>query len=296
MTPVDLGSASSRVTVMEERRDPGRAEDQGSGSDRGGGAARGGARQAELRQRPRVFREPWAHLCAGGRLGGREVRDPRRRRLVQAAARAGRWARAWDRRRRIRTPRARSKPRSIPPPAGSPFRRSGSRTTSAGPSTRCLRAGRSRAACTWGFRGAHGRAGLPPPAAEALGALVHKIPSLLEYKSLHVARYARGRHRAGRGSDRTARSAPRKSGRGPASRAGGRPTRSTTRSACALMSAHYPGQGFEGIGKERIRENQSGPAHFRRCRIPSRSSPPPWKAATEMHCRELRGRGSGGRA
>ena len=63
-----------------------------------------------------------------------------------------------------------------------------------------LARGRSRAACTWGFRGAHGRAGVfrrLPPALRRARAQDTVAPRIQEP---HVARYARGRHRAGRGS------------------------------------------------------------------------------------------------
>ena len=73
---------------------------------------------------------------------------------------------------------------------------------------------------------------LPPRLSHAL---VHKFPSMLEYKSPTTPRHAGGRHRARRGSGSArARSARRKSGRGRCCRSCRRsPTRSTTPSACA---------------------------------------------------------------
>ena len=68
---------------------------------------------------------------------------------------------------------------------------SGSRTTSAGPSTRCSRAGRSRQRLHGPFRGADGRAGVPPPAAEALRRARAQDPVAPRIQEPHLARYAR---------------------------------------------------------------------------------------------------------
>ena len=73
---------------------------------------------------------------------------------------------------------------------------------------------------------------LPPRLSHAL---VHKFPSMLEYKSPTTLDMPRGRHLPRRGpGSRTARSAPRRSARGRCCRSCRRsPTRSSTRSACA---------------------------------------------------------------
>ena len=90
MTPVDLGSYSSRVTVMmgnaaDRRREQDQAADRGSRC-RAAGRFSGKAR---VRGRQGVLRKPVDDLCPGGGLRRRKVRHAGRGRLVQAAARAG---------------------------------------------------------------------------------------------------------------------------------------------------------------------------------------------------------------
>ena len=84
-------------------------------------------------------------------------------------------------------------------------------------------------------RGADGGAGVPPPAAEALARARAQVPVDARVQEPDHARHARGRHRSrSRTPTRAARSAPRRSARGRCCRSCRRSrTRSTTRSACA---------------------------------------------------------------
>ena len=84
-------------------------------------------------------------------------------------------------------------------------------------------------------RGADGGAGVPPAAAEAVARARAQVPVDARVQEPDDARHAGGVHRAGRGSrSARARSAPRKSARGRCCRSCRRsPTPSTTRSACA---------------------------------------------------------------
>ena len=164
-------SAASPAT----QPDPGRPRqlqlarhaDDGPRGDRGGGAGardagRGRAakssgcpRAAGVRRAPRLRRrEPGERrrVRRGGAAGRGALRHARHhRQLPSAHARpATTRARAWGRRRRTPTRPPWSRSRSIPRPAGCACPRCGWRTTSAAPSTRCWRAGRSRGRSTWG--------------------------------------------------------------------------------------------------------------------------------------------------
>ena len=156
LTPVDLGSYSSRVTLMM-----------------GNAAIQAAERARELLAdggRPRSSRCPKDRLVFADRRVF-DSEDPDRRRDVpgsglrrrgavrHASARPARTRRrsrprssraaASGRRRPIPTPPPSSKWTSIPRPAGSPCRACGSRTTSAARSIRRSCAGRSKAASTW---------------------------------------------------------------------------------------------------------------------------------------------------
>ena len=190
MTPVDLGSYSSRVTVMM-----GNAAIQAAEKIEAQIAA-AAAEQLEVAARPpgasrngRVFFENRAGMTFAEAAGLAEEKFGTLGAvgLVQAAARAGKLQ---GRGRRavagllVHRLRGRSRSRSEPP-AGSRCRRSGSRTTSAGRINPVLARGQVEGSVYMGLAEALMEEQvfrrLPP---KLSGALVHKIPSLLEYKSL----------------------------------------------------------------------------------------------------------------
>ena len=156
LTPVDLGSYSSRVTLMM-----GNAAIQAAERAREILAAAVGARSDVPAERlvfadRRVFDSEHPETrrdVPGSRLHRRgAVRHDRHDRVVHAAEVGRRSSRAAAsvRRRPIPTPPRSSKWTSIPRPAGSRCRACGSRTTSAARSIRRWCAGRSKAASTWG--------------------------------------------------------------------------------------------------------------------------------------------------
>ena len=155
LTPVDLGSYSSRVTLMM-----GNAAIQAAERARELIAEAVSARLEVPKDRAGVRRPARVRQRASGNRASRSRRrsaSPKR-----SSARSARPARTRRRSRRpssraaasgprprIRTPPPSSKWRSIPRPAGSPCRASGSRTTSAARSIRRSCADRSKAASTW---------------------------------------------------------------------------------------------------------------------------------------------------
>ncbi len=190
LTPVDLGSYSSRVTLMmghaaieaaERAREMLAAAVSARlevAKDRLVFAERTRVRQREPRSRRHAFRRRSASpRLASARLA-RPVRI--RRRSPPRTSRAA----ASVRHRRTRTPLPWSKWKSIQKPAGLSSRACGLPTTSAARSTRRSFADRSRAASTWALakrlmeEQAFRR--LPQRLSHAL---VHKFPSMLEYKS-----------------------------------------------------------------------------------------------------------------
>ena len=157
ITPIDLGSYSSRVTLM-----------MGNAALQAAGRARdmlvtAAAEQLEVLpesivlSRGRVFAAGDAdeehELCRGGRVRRNQIRHARARWAPtrRPSRRENSKPRAWARRPRIPSPPAWSRWRSTSIPAGSPCPRSGWRTTSAARSIRCSRAARSSAASTWGW-------------------------------------------------------------------------------------------------------------------------------------------------
>ena len=173
-----------------QRRDPGRRA-RARPARRGGGAqARRAAGTGWSFAERRVFdsEDPGrgVSFARGGvpRRGG--VRHHRHHRLVHAAevARRSSRAAASGRRRPTRTPPRSSRWRSIPRPAGSPCRGSGSRTTSAARSIPMLVRGQVEGSVYMGLGEAlmeeQAFRRLPPRLSHAL---VHKFPSMLEYKS-----------------------------------------------------------------------------------------------------------------
>ena len=226
LTPIDLGSYSSRVTVMM-----GNAAIQAARA-REGTARRGGRGRARFHSRPdRILRmgrafvagAPEKSLSFREAVVAAEVKfgTHRRRRLVFAAEAAGaiqgrrrrpvagvllyRMRRRGRRRRGNRLdPRSQDLDRA---------RHRACAQSRAGP-----RPGRGqRVHGPW--RGADGGAGVPPAAAEALACAGAQDAVDARVQEPDLARHARDRHDPRRGSrSRTARSARRKSGRGPCCR------------------------------------------------------------------------------
>ena len=191
LTPVDLGSYSSRVTLMM-----GNAAIQAA--ERARDMLADGGRRASSRCRRIGWCSPSA-ACSTARtpiaasrfaeavcLAEARVRHDRHHRLVHAAevARRSSRAAASGRRRPTPTPPRSSRWRSIPTPAGSPCRGSGSRTTSAARSIPTLVRGQVEGSVYMGLGEAlmeeQAFRRLPPRLSHAL---VHKFPSMLEYKS-----------------------------------------------------------------------------------------------------------------
>ena len=221
-TPVDLGSYSSRVTLMMgnaaiQAAERARALLAGAVADkleRADGAAglRRAAASSTARIRTPASRSP--RRCGSPRRSSARsappaaIAPPKSPRRLQGRA-------ASARRRRTRTPPPSSRSRSIARPAGCACRKSGSRTTSAARSTRRWRAARSRAASTWALGEAlmeeQAFRRLPPKLSRALRAQVSVDARVQEPDH---ARHARRRdHPRSRSPIRTGRSAPRKWGR-----------------------------------------------------------------------------------
>ena len=270
MTPVDLGSYSSRVTVMmgnaaiqaaEKIKDQvaiAAAEQLGSC-----------AGQARVRRRDGLLREPCSlTFAASGRPGRREVRHARRGRLVQAAARAG----TLQGRGRgtvagvfVHRVRGRSRGRSghrldhgaqdLDRARHRPHDQPGA----------CARPGR-RQRLHGAFRSAHGGAGVPPPAAEALRRAGAQDPVAPRIQEPHLARYARGRHRADRGSgpELPVRRQGSRAGAAASGDAGGGQRDLRRGRRAHRRAADHAGQGAEGIWKRRAKAKprRVGPEHF----------------------------------
>ena len=242
-TPVDLGSYSLA-----------RDADDGQRRHRGRRAGARAARRGRRRQARAAGERGWCSPTGASSTAS----DPDARHVVRrgGAARRGahgtlgttgsyrppkspgdyKGARRRARRRPTRTRPPSSRSRSIARPAGCACRRSGSRTTSAARSTRCWRAARSRARVYMGLGEAlmeeQAFRRLPPKLSRAL---VHKFPSMLEYKSPGTLDMPDDRDHPDRGA-RSERAVRRQGGRAGAAacRSCRRwPTRSTTPSACA---------------------------------------------------------------
>ena len=158
--------------------------------------------RAGVRRAPRLRRrEPGRRASASAEAvvpGRGEVRHDRHDRLVHAAAIGRRSSRAAasGRRRPTPTPPPSSKSRSIPRPAGSTCRASGSRTTSAARSTRRSSRGQVEGSVYMGARrSADGGAGVPPPAAAAVARARAQVPVDARIQEPDDARHAGGRAR-----------------------------------------------------------------------------------------------------
>ena len=191
LTPVDLGSYSSRVTLMmgnaaiqaaERARDL-LADAVSRRSSRS--RSRGSSSPIGACSTPRIP-STGVDVQGGGLPRRSDVRDDRHRRLVHAAEIRG----AFQRRRRrpvahvLLLRRRSSRSKSIRRPAGSTCRASGSRTTSAARSNPTLVRGQVEGSVYMGLGEAlmeeQEFRRLPPRLSHAL---VHKFPSMLEYKS-----------------------------------------------------------------------------------------------------------------
>ena len=201
----DLDAGGSGLLLEPRDVDDGQRRHPGRGA---GARCAGRCRQPQARrpaQPPGLCRTPRVRLRGSGQghvvprcglRGGSDVRRGRHGRLVHAAAERGalQGRRASDPRPPTPTPPRSSRSRSTNRPDGSACREYGSLTTSAARSIPTLVRGQIEGSVYMGVGEAlmeeqvYRR--LPPRLSNAL---VHKCPSMLEYKSLDVARHAGGR-------------------------------------------------------------------------------------------------------
>ena len=235
LTPVDLGSYSSRVTLMAGNgRDPGRGAAARAHLRRGGDEARGGSRTA-LAARDRTRRSCRTTEEHGVSVRARRSRSARRctacsrsrARTRRPSAPASTRAAASARRPATRTRPASSRWTWTRTPARSTLDRGLDRARHRPRAEPAARRGPGRGLDLHGpRRGADGGAGVPQGRAQdPVAARVQEPDHARDAGDPHDPRRDR--------RSRRARSAPRKRGRGRSCRSSPRsPTRSTTRSAC----------------------------------------------------------------